>query len=172
MSARRSLIASAPDAASATPALNAKPTIAAEPLPVILIASSALRSILRRGALRRFRAANRAEDRLRSRGHIDISDPVGAPERVGDGVDDRWGRADRSGLARALETHRIGGRRNVARLESDRREIVGPRHAIVHEARGQELSVAVKNRALHQRLADRLGDAAVDLPLEQERVEG
>ena len=55
--------------------------------------------------------------------------------------------------------------------DRQRRQMIGARHAIVHERAGHELAVLVVDRALAQRLADALGDAAVDLALDDHRVD-
>ena len=49
-------------------------------------------------------------------------------------------------------------------------KIVGARHGVILEAAGDELAVGVEHDRFHQRLADALGDAAVDLPLAQQLV--
>ena len=108
-----------------------------------------------------------------------VPDPVGrrrhfqlvVADRVGDGVDHGGGRADRAGLAAALDAERIARaqRRGVVQLE--RRQVVGARHGVVHERRGHELAVAVVDRAFEQRLADALREAAMDLALDDHRVD-
>jgi hypothetical protein len=51
-------------------------------------------------------------------------------------------------------------------------EIVGARHRVVHERAGESWpALAVVTDVLHQRLADALHHAAMDLALEQHRVE-
>ena len=52
------------------------------------------------------------------------------------------------------------------------RDHLGARHGVVDEARGQELAaLAVLDHLLHQDLAEALGDAAMDLALEPDRVD-
>ena len=53
----------------------------------------------------------------------------------------------------------------------ERGQVVGARHAIVHEARRQELAVVVVMRAFEQRLTHALGDAAVNLALDDHRID-
>ena len=60
-------------------------------------------------------------DREGRRRHVDVVDAVFAPQRVDDGVHHRRRRADRPGLARALQAERIGGRGDVAGLEIESR---------------------------------------------------
>ena len=81
------------------------------------------------------------------------------------------GRADRAGLAAALDAERIARaqRRGVRQLE--RRQVVGARHGVVHERRRHELAAVVVDRAFQQRLADALGEAAMDLALDDHRVD-
>ena len=51
--------------------------------------------------------------------------------------------------------------------------VVGARHRVVHVAAGQQLAaVAVVDHVLHQRLADALRDAALDLAFADHRVDG
>ena len=53
----------------------------------------------------------------------------------------------------------------------ERRQVVGARHGVVHERRGHELAAEVVDRAFEQRLADALGKAAMDLALDDHRVD-
>ena len=50
-------------------------------------------------------------------------------------------------------------------------EIVRVRHGVIHERAGDELAGFVVDDMLHQRLAGALRDAAVDLAVQQQRVE-
>ena len=109
----------------------------------------------------------RRPHRLRGRRHGEIL----AADRVGDGVDDRRRRRDRAGLAAALDAERIATGIGRGRVDLERRQVVGARHAVVHERAGHELAVLVVDRALQQRLADALGDAAVDLALDDHRID-
>ena len=92
-------------------------------------------------------------------------------DRVRDGVDHGGRCADRAGLAAALDAERIARtqRRGVVQLE--RRQIVGARHGVVHERGGHELAAGVVDRAFEQRLADALREAAMDLALDDHRVD-
>jgi hypothetical protein len=61
--------------------------------------------------------------------------------------------------------------RTLLRLELDCRDLVGSRHGVVHRTRGHELTgIRIIDRVLHQRLADPLCGAAVNLAGEQHRV--
>ena len=86
-------------------------------------------------------------------------------------VDDRRRRGDRARFAAALDAERIGRTERLDRLDLERRQVVGARHAIVHEARRQQLAVAVVMRAFEQRLADALGDAAMHLAFDDHRID-
>ena len=62
-------------------------------------------------------------------------------------------------------------RRHRVALDVDRREMVRVRHGVVHERAGQVLpGIGIEIDLLHQHLADALGDAALDLAMQQERV--
>src|SRR6202048_1793360 len=61
--------------------------------------------------------ADRDPDPLGGRRHIDVVDPVFAPQPLDDGVHHRRTGADRTGLARALDAERVGLARDVMGLE-------------------------------------------------------
>ena len=62
--------------------------------------------------------------------------------------------------------------RHLLQMRLDLREQVGARHAVIHEGRRQHLRrVLVVDRMLHQRLADALRDAAMDLAAHDHRIE-
>ena len=57
-------------------------------------------------------------------------------------------------------------------LQFEAAEIVGPRHRVILERAGQQLpALRVVDQVFHQHLAEPLDDAAMDLPLAQERVQ-
>src|ERR1700691_4000769 len=105
--------------------------------------------------------------RLRRCRHGDVFRADG----VRDGVDDRGGRSDGAGLAAAFDAERVG--RTLCQRCSDRHggEVIGARHGVVHERAGHELASLVVDRALAQCLADALRDAAVDLALDNHRID-
>src|SRR6185437_5462262 len=119
------------------------------------------RGALRHGLLRG------APDGLRSGGH----DHVFVAKCVGNGVDNGRRSRDRARFAAALDAERIGWTDRLDRLDLVRGQVVGARHAIVHEARRQELAVAVIVRAFEERLTDALGDAAVHLAFDDHRID-
>src|SRR5713101_5329552 len=86
--------------------------------------------------------AHGGPDLLRGEGQIDVRDAQGSPRRM---------------------------RARVVVVEGDQVVALGQR--IVHEARGEELSALVEGRLLPERLADALGEAAVDLALDEKRID-
>ena len=68
-------------------------------------------------------------------------------------VHDRRRCADGSGLAAALGAQRIVRAERGVGLKLERKEIVGPRHAIVHKRARLELAALVIDRVLVERLA-------------------
>src|SRR5215510_11570571 len=111
------------------------------------------------------------ETRWRHR-HVDVLDSGVGVDRIDDGVDHRRRRADGAGFARSLHAERIGLARAVVEIELDVRHHIGAWERIIHEAAAQQLAgIAVVDRAFGQRLPYALADAAVDLALQQQRVE-
>ena len=55
-------------------------------------------------------------------------------------------------------------------FDLERRIFVGARHVIVHEGAGEDLPRFVHDYSLAENLCDSLHDAAMQLPLEQERI--
>src|SRR5580692_8469687 len=129
----------------------------------------ALRNFLASRRVRQWAAGflQRGPYRLRRRRHGDVFSADG----VGDGVDDRGGRGDRAGLAAAFDAERIG--RAPCQRCSNRHgwKVIGPRHGVVHERAGHELAPLVVNCALTQCLPYSLRDAAVDLALDNHRID-
>ncbi len=54
----------------------------------------------------------------------------------------------------------------------ERRHLVGPRERVLHEGAGEELAFLVVDQLFHQRAADPLHHAAVELSLHDHRVDG
>src|SRR5579871_4428850 len=116
--------------------------------------------------------ADRDPDPLGSCRHIDMVDLVLAPQPFDDSVDDRGARADRAGLARALDPERIGLARHVVGLEMERGAVGSARQRVIHVSPGDELAVGrAIDHLFHQRLADALHHAAMHLACEQQRIE-
>src|SRR5262249_8939322 len=84
----------------------------------------------------------------------------------------RRGGADRTRLPAALGAERIvrAGLALVA-FGDEQRQIVGAGHRVVHERAADELAAPVVGATLEQRLADALGEAAVDLALDDHRID-
>src|SRR5882757_5688626 len=94
-------------------------------------------------------------------------------ERIHHAVGDARRAADGTGFAAALGAERIGAaRRGIVEGDSDRRDVVGARHAVILVARGQQLAFLAVGDAFIERLADALRDAAMDLAGHQHRIDG
>ena len=95
----------------------------------------------------------------------------GESHGIGDRVRDRRRRANRSALAHPLDAtggHRRG-RLEVTDLEQG--QVVGPGKRVVHQGRGEQLAAVVVDDGLEERLTEALGDGAVDLSLDDHRVD-
>ncbi len=87
----------------------------------------------------RLRPPDRLPYPCRGRRHVDAVDAEGL-QRVDDGVDHRgWG-ADGAGFADALDPERIGLAGHFLELGVHVGHGVGARHAVVHEAAGEQLA--------------------------------
>src|SRR6202790_3315340 len=116
--------------------------------------------------------ADRNPDPLRSRRHIDVIDLVFAPQPLDDGIDHRRAGPDRAGLARALDTKRIGLAGHVVGLEHERRAVGRARQRVIHEGAGDQLTILrAVDCLLHQGLADPLHGTAMHLAGEQQRIQ-
>src|SRR5262249_6609331 len=111
------------------------------------------------------RALDRAPHGLGRVGHVEMADAERA-QRVDDGVRDRRGAGDRAGLTHPLYADRVDRRRRDRLVELDLREVRRPWQRVVEHGARQELALVVVDRALPQRLADALGDATVELPID------
>ena len=110
-------------------------------------------------------------DGVRGRRHRHVAHAQGA-ERVNDGVDHRGWRGRRSRLPDALDPKRIGRGRHLMQPELVGRDRIRARHGVVHERAGDHLAgIPLPDRMLHQRLTDALGNAAVQLPFDDHRIE-
>src|SRR5579862_1882547 len=79
-------------------------------------------------------------DSFRGRRHVQVTDAIGAPKRVENGVHDRRAGADRARFTRALDPQRIARARNIARLETQLRNVLGARQGVVHQAAADRLT--------------------------------
>src|SRR6266851_2877050 len=76
-----------------------------------------------------------------------------------------------AGLAATFDAERIRLRRYRMEDRDEIRRIDRAREAVIHERAGEELALRVVERALQHRLADPLHHSAVDLPLDQQRID-
>ena len=75
------------------------------------------------------------------------------------------------GLADALDPERVDRRRRDRLVELEDRQPRGPRQRVVEHRARQELAVVAVDGPLPERLADALDDAAVELAVDDERVD-
>src|SRR6056297_518141 len=103
-------------------------------------------------------------------GHVDVADAEMA-HGVDHGGLHRRGGPDRARLADALRRERVHerGRLHVDHLEA--RQFGGRDHGVVGQVRRDGVAVLVVAPLLEQCLRGALGDPAVDLPVEQQRIE-
>src|SRR5207248_2819852 len=92
-------------------------------------------------------------------------------ERVLKRTDYRRSRADAAGLADALEAERVQRRKRLDVVDLDSRDLGRIRHQEVHETAVQELALLVVVHPLVEGAADALGDAAVNLPLDDRGID-
>src|SRR5262249_60031374 len=96
----------------------------------------------------------------------------GGGGRGAPGAAPRGGGADGTRLPAALRPERIvRARLALVAFGDEQRQIVGARHRVVHERAADDLAAAVVGATLEQRLADALGEAAVDLALDDHRID-
>ncbi len=92
-------------------------------------------------------------------------------QRVHHRVHHRGQRAGAAGLAAALDAERIGLGRHRMCADRERRHVGGARQRIVHVGAGEELAFGIVDRHLHQGLADALHGAAMQLALDDHRID-
>src|SRR5580692_9777719 len=97
-------------------------------------------------------------------------DDFGA-QGIGDGVHHRSRCRDGTGLAAAFDAERVRRTSGEGGVDLERRKIVGARHGVIHVRAGHQLPLVVIDGVLEQRLADALGDAAMDLALDDHRID-
>src|SRR5215467_14545143 len=93
-------------------------------------------------------------------------------DRVLDGVRDGRGAGDGAALADALDAERVDGRRVLVEGDRERRQLVGLRDRVVHQASGEELTTPVVHDFFHEPGADTLRRAALELRLHDHRIDG
>jgi hypothetical protein len=109
----------------------------------------------------------RCPNRLRGCRHDEILTANG----VSDGIDHGCWCGDRPRLSAALDAERIRRRLRFGKANLERRQVVGMRHAVIHQRPGHELTVFVVHRTLQQGLPDALRDAAMNLPFDNHRID-
>ena len=92
-------------------------------------------------------------------------------KRIHHGVHDGGGTTDGAGLAHALHAQRIHGRRRLGVAAFDPGHGCGSGNGVVGQLAGHELAVVVVDGLFPEGLAESLGDAAVDLPVDDQGVD-
>ena len=92
-------------------------------------------------------------------------------ERVDDRVLHRGRRPDGGRLADALRAERVERRRRLGVRGLERRELGRARERVLGERRRERVAVVVVDEVLPQRLRDPRCEAAVHLPVDEQRVE-
>ena len=93
-----------------------------------------------------------------------------AVDRIHDRVVDHRIRAAVAGFAAAFDAERVGLARHRMGGEIDMGDFVCAGQGVIHVGPGQKLAVRIVNRIFEQHLADALGDAAMDLSFDDQRV--
>src|ERR1700682_1013718 len=115
---------------------------------------------------------DRLPDLQRRERHIEMSHAEGR-ECVHDSADDGWWRTETPGLPRTLGAERVGWRRRgLVDLEREARHVVGTRQRIVHQRGRQELASIVIDNGFTESLGNALGNAAVELPMDDHWMDG
>jgi hypothetical protein len=93
-------------------------------------------------------------------------------QRIDDRVDHRSKRRRGAALAPGSDAEPVRWRRHFAERGSQERQIVGARHSVIHKARRQQLPApGVVMAILEQRLAHPLGNSAMRLTVQDQRVD-
>src|SRR4051794_2087053 len=115
-------------------------------------------------------ALDRLPHPLGRRRHVDVAHAEVA-HGIDDGRLDGWRRPDRPRLADALGAERVDERRRLHRHELEARKLGSTDEGVVGEVRRDRVAVVVVAHLLHQGLGRALGDAAVALAIEEQRVD-
>src|SRR5580700_4613443 len=97
-------------------------------------------------------------------------DEFGA-QGIGDGIHHRRRCGYGPGLAAAFDAERVRRASGKSGVDLERGKILGARHGVIHIRAGHQLALVVIDGVLEQRLADALGDAAVDVALDDHRID-
>src|SRR5262249_16258363 len=93
------------------------------------------------------------------------------PYRIGNGIDHRRRRSDRACLATAFDAKRIRGGLGFGQANFKRWNIMGVRHAVVHQRSRHQLTVLIVDRAFQKGLPNSLRDASVHLAFHDHRID-
>src|SRR5713101_4770232 len=121
---------------------------------------------LRERVLRRF---DRSPQFLGPERHIEMTNAERL-QCIEHRVHDTWRGTNGARLANSLSPHRIEWRRCDRARQLVVRQHLGLRHRVIHQSSSEQLAVFVVNDFLVERLRDPLSDAAVYLPLDQQRA--
>src|ERR1019366_6043073 len=102
--------------------------------------------------------------------HIDVPHAQVA-ERIHHRIDDGGRRSNGAGLAHAFHTQRIHGRGRTRVGALDPWNHAGLGDGVIHQLTGDELAVVVVDGLFVEGLSEALHDAAVDLSIDQQRVD-
>ena len=116
------------------------------------------------------RLAQQLEDPMRRHRYLGDHDAEGR-EGVRRGIRDRGRRADRAALADPLLAEFAIGRRGLHVLDADIRHLGRARQQIIGERRGERLAILIERHLLIERRADALRRAAIDLTVDDHRVD-
>src|SRR5262245_28396765 len=113
-----------------------------------------------------------APDSFRGGGHVDVGG-AGGLQGIADGVHDRGGGARRGVFPCAFDAEGVVGLRQLVQRDGQRRQVVGTREDILHEAARQRLAGSrLETNVLHQGLPDPLSGASVHLAMHDQRIDG
>ena len=131
---------------------------------------SAAGGLSRPSARRRRPPLHRLPHPRRGAGHVEVAHPEGC-QRVDHGVDDRRRRADRRRLADSLGAERVVRRWGHGEVGLPVGHLDRGGDQVVHQRAAEAVAVLVEGDHLHQRHPDAVGEAAVDLPFDDHRVD-
>src|SRR5262245_5229119 len=109
-------------------------------------------------------------DLFRSERKVNMRNPEWG-KRINYGVGDGGCGTDRSGFADTFRTERVNWRRCDRMVEFKSRQLVSLRNSVIHQFSGQQLTVLVIDYLFKKRLRHSLRDAAMNLPLDNHRVD-
>src|SRR5215472_16257119 len=112
----------------------------------------------------------RRTDALRRRRKL-VDGDTERGQGIVDGVDDRRRRADGAALTQPLRFGDGRWRQRLEMMDFDRRDFPRGRRQILRETRRENISGLVVDDLLEQRVGDALGNAAVDLPVDDHGID-